>query len=119
MRVRSDGRIEVYKRWQTVRDGVPCKGMEGYWELLSGKTASADETARKMNGSAKEDTSTAAATKPMNGHEVHWRLGLARHRVRGDGSCWHYEWLSASSSAGGGGHAASGVAASSGAGSAS
>lgn len=34
-RVRDDGRIEICKRRQIVRDGVPCKGMEHYWEIAA------------------------------------------------------------------------------------
>jgi len=32
-RVRPDGRIEICKSRQIIRNGVPCKGVELYWEL--------------------------------------------------------------------------------------
>ena len=59
-RVRVDGRIEICKMRQIVRHGVPCKGMEFYWESMPSLKPTMQATP-----SAKVDASLFAPLPPM------------------------------------------------------
>lgn len=99
-RVRVDGRIEICKMRQIVRHGVPCKGMEFYWDLLPCETAEEDAEdvgcklgMEKKNAQQGMAASLVPPAQLLTGQDVYRKLGLWRKKVKGDGSCMYYATL--------------------------